>query len=189
MGGSGFDQLAQEIIKQKHIMDKLVAENQDLHRQLADLRAGRGIFIEINGQRFALAQNTNNSTSDAPVQEEVIIETAVAMPQQEQTVTNETQNRVEPHVSTVQSSPTLPLPPVATTHHSGSQSKKQTTFLEEVMIDEFASAMTSPLALRKDSKQQKAITETKTQPPVAEEDKEEDKATLRKELMGSFLLD
>src|SRR5581483_2447588 len=41
----------------------LQAENQELRQQLADLRAGRGVFIEINEQRFALNVSFISQTS------------------------------------------------------------------------------------------------------------------------------
>jgi len=52
MDGNYFDQLAQELFKQKQIMDHLEAENRELRKLLADLRAGRGIVVEIAGNRF-----------------------------------------------------------------------------------------------------------------------------------------
>jgi cell division protein FtsB len=54
MDSNYFDQIAQEIFKQKRLMDQLEAENRELRQRLADLRAGRGIFVEIEGSRFAL---------------------------------------------------------------------------------------------------------------------------------------
>ena len=54
MDGNYFDHIAQEILKQKQLMDQLVAENRELRQQLAELRAGRGIFVDIAGSRFAL---------------------------------------------------------------------------------------------------------------------------------------
>ena len=54
MGRNYFEQIAQEIVTQKHLMDQLEAENRELRQRLADLRAGRGIFVEIAGSRFAL---------------------------------------------------------------------------------------------------------------------------------------
>ena len=54
MEGNNFEQIAQELVKQKHLMDQLEAENRELRQRLADLRAGRGIFVEIAGSRFAL---------------------------------------------------------------------------------------------------------------------------------------
>jgi cell division protein FtsB len=49
-----FDKLAQEIYRQKQVMDMLQEENKELHRQLADLRDGRGIFVLIEGKRYPL---------------------------------------------------------------------------------------------------------------------------------------
>jgi cell division protein FtsB len=54
-----FDQLAQEIFKQKQRMDQLEAENRELHRQLAELRAGRGIYVDISGRRFSLRDGSS----------------------------------------------------------------------------------------------------------------------------------
>ena len=54
MGGSSFDLIMQEVINQKQYLDKLVEENQNLQRQLAELRAGQGILLEVYGQQFTL---------------------------------------------------------------------------------------------------------------------------------------
>ena len=54
MDGNYFEQIAQEIIKQKQLMDQLEAENRELRQRIADLRSGRGIFVDIAGSRFAL---------------------------------------------------------------------------------------------------------------------------------------
>jgi cell division protein FtsB len=58
-----FDQIAQEIVRQKQRMDQLEAENRELRQQLADLRAGRGIFVEIAGSRFALRGSLSSRDS------------------------------------------------------------------------------------------------------------------------------
>jgi len=57
MDGNHFEQIAHELVKQKQLMDQLVAENRELRQQLAELRAGRGIFVDIAGSRFALRDN------------------------------------------------------------------------------------------------------------------------------------
>jgi hypothetical protein len=54
MNGDSFDQLAQAILIQKQLLEQLEAENRELRQYLADLRAGRGIFVEIFGSRFPL---------------------------------------------------------------------------------------------------------------------------------------
>src|SRR5437764_1970210 len=55
MGENSFDLIAQEMLKQKHAMEKLMGENRELRRQLAALRAGQGVFVEICGQRIELS--------------------------------------------------------------------------------------------------------------------------------------
>jgi cell division protein FtsB len=54
-----FDQLAQEIFKQKQLMDRLEAENRELRRQLAELRAGRGIYVDVSRSRFSLRDGSS----------------------------------------------------------------------------------------------------------------------------------
>ena len=49
--------------------EKLQTENRELRQQLVDLRAGRGIYIEIANQRFELAwesTKTNAQTTETP---------------------------------------------------------------------------------------------------------------------------
>src|SRR2546423_1094004 len=55
MGDSNFDALMQEILKHRRIMEQLEEENRELRRQIADLREGQGISIEICGKQFSLA--------------------------------------------------------------------------------------------------------------------------------------
>src|SRR5690348_14918727 len=54
MSDSSFELIMQEVLNQKQRMQDLIEENQDLKRQLADLREGRGILLDICGQQFAL---------------------------------------------------------------------------------------------------------------------------------------
>ena len=55
MDESSFDHIAQEILKQKQRMDQLATENRELRQYIANLRAGRGISVEIAGNRLALS--------------------------------------------------------------------------------------------------------------------------------------
>src|SRR6266700_3780871 len=59
--GSNFELIMQEVLKQKQLLEDLQSENDELHRQLAELREGRGIFVDILGKRFPLV--------DVPVSE------------------------------------------------------------------------------------------------------------------------
>ena len=59
MDGNHFEHIAQELVKQKQLMDQLEAENRELRQRLADLRAGRGICVDIAGSRFALRDSAS----------------------------------------------------------------------------------------------------------------------------------
>ena len=60
MDGNYFEHIAQELVKHKRLMEQLEAENRDLRQRLADLRAGRGIFVDIAGSRFALRDSASS---------------------------------------------------------------------------------------------------------------------------------
>jgi hypothetical protein len=65
-------------------------------------------------------------------------------------------------------------------------SSGESTFLEEIMIDEFANALTSPNAVWQDPTEKKQSTpQRKPENPINEKQKE----ALRRELMNSFLLE
>src|SRR5690242_12285551 len=67
MNGASFDLIAHELLKQKYILEKLLEENRELRRQLAQLRAGHGIFVEIGGQRIALNLLLEDAAPATPV--------------------------------------------------------------------------------------------------------------------------
>lgn len=186
MGGSSFDLIAQELLRHKNAMEQMEQENRELRRQLADMRAGHGFVIEIDGQRFSvpvaaiaptqvssiIAQSAATEPLVEPQQEPVVAEQNVA--------SRQTTRQLEMDVPEVQ--PTLILPV---------QSKEETaqaeqaspvagsTFLEEVMIDEFTAAATSPLSVWSAPQQE--------QEPEATED--EELVLLRRQLIGSYLLE
>jgi hypothetical protein len=169
MGGN-FEPLLEEVRKQQHIMEALEVENRKLRDQLADLREGQGIVVEICGKRFTLAAE------------------ALAMP-----AATSSESQRQDTSSTRQEAPsrraltTIPLAEQAintlegTTADSSAAQKDDTSeavpFLQEILIDEFASQMTSPLAVWNGP--------VKKEEPIDEEQKE----ALRRELMGSFLLE
>src|SRR5690349_13003531 len=144
MGGSNFDALMQEIFKHRRIMEQLEEENRELRRQIADLREGRGIFIEICGKRFSLAALTTAPTRAIPTPAPVSYNTpapavsALITPTSQQTTIL---YEAEPDVA---EAPTIAMPETpspATDVIEEEEEKEYTpTFLEEIMIDEFASA-------------------------------------------------
>jgi hypothetical protein len=169
MSGISFDHITQEVLKQQQLMKELEEENRELRRQLADLRAGHGIFIEIAGQRFPLGGEMQQPvTTSTVVQEDqpVITSSLKGAPitgvlESEPVITEN--EEAEEAASTVEEAEKWETP----------------TFLEEIMLNEFAAAATSPMAVR-DGPVKKQETESID---------EKQKATLRRELMDSFLLE
>ncbi len=163
MARSSFDSIAQEVIKQQHLMQQMQIENRELRRQIADLKAGRGLFIEIGGQQFTPRE-----------EQDTIPSTRVTVP--------EAQNVAVPSSVTTTSNVEISEPPQpqkeeGTPHQEKDEKPTTPTFLEEIMIDEFAIASTSPTAIWSAPIEKQKATE------------EEQMAALRRELMGSFLLE
>ncbi len=71
---SSFDNILEALMQQKQMLEDMQAENEALRKQLADLRAGHGIFIEILGTRIPLA-----TTPDAHVNDEASDESIAAV--------------------------------------------------------------------------------------------------------------
>lgn len=196
MGGSSFDLLMQELTKHQHIMDKLEEENRALRRQLADLRAGRGIVLEILGQRFTLAgealtpspaqattvPTTSNPTQSTSAQAETKPSPAENAPVSPPKATTTPSSPVATPAPQEQRSTKAPAPQEQQSTKAPTsqeqQSTKAPTFLEEMMINEFETAMTTT--------PQAVWTGPVKKPELSDE---EQKAALRRELKGSFLLE
>ena len=58
---SSFENILEALIQQKQVLEDLQAEHESLRQQLADLRAGKGIFLEILGTRIPLAGTPDTS--------------------------------------------------------------------------------------------------------------------------------
>jgi cell division protein FtsB len=137
---SSFALVMQGLLQQKQVLDELEAENQELHRQLADLRSGVGISIDILGQQFLLE-----------VTEPERIETLQMPVQQKAATLDRTTDDLSPSA----------------------------TSLQEMILNEFASEAAKQMADWGDE-------EVETKTPMNEE---AEKAALRRELTGSFLLE
>lgn len=192
MSGSSFELLMEEVLNQKRIMDELLAENYSLRRQLADLRGGQGIFLGIQGQLFALNGETalhspqvNPVAQNSPIEEQVttfmpvretIEQATTIMPMSEAAVATDT-SKETPMPSTD------PFEALSYSLNANSEQEETpaapSTFLEDMLVDEFATAATSPMAVWKGVKRTRKLTDID----------EEEKAELRKELIGSFLLE
>jgi len=182
MGGSNFDALMQEILKHRRIMEQLEEENRELRRQITDLREGRVISIEICGQRFSLAAELTTASARAiPTAAPVSYTTPV--PEVSALITPTPQQttilyEAEPDVT---EAPTIAMPQTPSSVTELTKEEEDTpTFLEEIMIDEFAAASTattSPMSV--------------WSPPARKQQNtdEEERAALRRQLIGSFLLE
>ncbi len=182
MSGSSFELIMQEVLNQKQRLEELIEENQDLKRQLADLREGRGIFLEICGKQFGL------------VGEAVVASPQVVSPSQNTPASYQETISIALNETPMSAVPETPLPnhdefeQVANYPDQEIEEVREeevlqaaaSTFLEDMLIDEFAAAATSPMTA---AVWQGAVTRK------AEAIDEEEKAALRKELIGSFLLE
>ncbi len=175
MGGSSFDMIAQELLRQKQVMDQMEAENRGLRHQLVNLREGRGIFVEIDGRRFALVAD---STAIAQAPAEGVAAIAITTVPLQESIEEEAEAAAE----ITDQFPRIPgTPQPAMDFLVNEKEDASPTFLEEVMIDEFAAAATSPLAVWSGTPTEPA----KPQEPI----NETEKAALRQQLIGSFLLE
>ncbi len=213
MGGSSseiiiqtFDEITQAVFEQQKIMEQLEEENQELRTMLTNLRAGQNIFLEIEGKRFPLLMQNNAALHEMSAATPVAMLTPVeaqAAPEEEVTAENSVVTKVED----VTDAPTIAMTEVASNHvaepehemrrsvttaqlpriYEEEEEPKEVytpSFLEEVMLDEFAAASTSPMAVWTGP-----ITPVNKRQESLDMSDEEKKATLRKELLGSFLLD
>lgn len=194
MGGNHFEQLAQEILKQKQRLEKLEAENRELRQQITDLHSGRGIFVDIYGIRFALRDDPSvmQTTSASPVPASSSTSTLTGAP----SIPAVSPTQPVMDTPTVEIAEITPKTQKLSTKEQVSQSnnnedKKSTTeeatFLEEIMIDEFTSALASPNAVWQGPTEKKQSKEQRTQEEPTIDEKQ--KAILRRELMGSYLLE
>lgn len=156
-----FELIMQELFKQKQHSEKLQEENEEMRRQLADLRAGCAISIDILGQRFLLditspAKGAMLQTAPVVYQEPTTVALEVpAIPVVEARLADER----------ITEAPTVPPSPSA-------------ELLEERKLDQVASATTSASLAVLPGPGKKSSTQG-----------EEEKEALRRELMGSFLLE
>jgi len=137
---SSFALVMQALVQQKQILDELDRENQELHRQLADLRAGVGISLDILSQQFSLA------------------------------VTN---------IERKETRQTPALEKASKTDRTTEDFSPSARSLQEMLMNEVVSAATNQMA---DWHDPDPATQSST-------NEEEEKAALRRQLTGSFLLE
>ncbi len=157
---NAFELIMQELLQQKLYLDELVRENEELRSQLADLREGRDILVDILGQRYSLL-------ADTPIEVLATLQMPSVTQQAPATTISEVPATSVPGDSLAGSDrdpEEIALSPSA-------------EFLEEMILDELASAATTPWA----------VWTGPARSPLSKE--EEEKAALRRELMDSYLLE
>lgn len=169
MGDNYFERLGRELLQQKRLMDKLEEENRELRRQLAELKEGRGIFLKIGDQRFALLANgeiaaSENDMNQTDNKATTVRRTGNITPQSEKSAAEENLKRSKEEKESVS---------VETAK------KKEVPFLEEVMLDEFASALTNPMP----------SSPTTAEPKEKPKNVYEEQRRLRQDLQGSYILE
>ena len=171
--GNGFEQIMEDLLKQKQVLEDMEAENRELHRQLADLRAGRGIVIDILGQQFSLTGETI-----VAAEEEIPDRRADVSMQETSMIANIFEDK-----ASIPSIPETPIPDMEVVMEelsedtSPSRPAASPIFLEEMLLEEFTSAAGNQMSVWPG--------------PISRtgEIDEAEKAALRRELMGSFLLE
>jgi len=170
--GSNFELIMQEVLKQKQLLEDLQSENDELQRQLAELREGHGIFVDILGKSFPLV--------DIPVG---------ASP--DRTATSDTDLSLQETTEILSESlpSSIPVTPVSALESSAKEVQEElptyvtptmSSYLEEAMLDEFSAAATREMG------QVAVWSGPITNPPSFDE---KEKENLRRELSGSFLLE
>jgi hypothetical protein len=176
MADISFEQIAEEILKIKERMEALQAENEELRQQLTELRDGRGIFVDILSQRFSLRSETGIAS------EPDMISSAVTTAMVEEPAIPDT-----PTISIAEISlPETPYPIEAVDEEEEADAAEASPFLEEVLVAELTSAAnTSAIWNEPETLKQAAIKRIN----AAQDIDEEQKAALRRALVGSFLLE
>jgi hypothetical protein len=188
MSDNSFDLIAHELQKQQQLMEVLAATNRELRRQLADLRAGRGFFIEINGKRIPLnvttmaeeASQSSSTVTPGPNTTPMAPRVEVPPPPTITDAPTVAITEIKPEMVAIAESDEIPEPQIQAQPVAAKSGPRKITLLEEAMISEFTSAMTSPLATWQDP-----ADPAKKSTKIAEDEKE----SIRKELMGSYILE
>ena len=191
MSGSSFENIAQELLKHKRLMETLEAENRDLRRQIADLREARGIFLEIGGHRFAL--KAGSGSNEQPSQQAVYSppESKPAdIPAPQHDLTAPKAPQATPISRGVADAPTTAMPRLPRQVRMARQEIDDVILgededekanlspsVEKMLQEELSASKTNPLTDKSDRIKKPTLTE------------EEQKAALRRELLGSFLLE
>lgn len=191
---SSFETILEAILKQKQVLDDLQAENETLRQQLADLRIGRGIFVEILGTCIPLAGAPDAqvvdvvSNGNAPIVDMIEDTAPVPTVSTSETDASLQETAAIPGEILQRAESETPLPGADFVIEDVSENevplpvRDSSTFLEEAMFAEFATASARRVSNWSGPSTDGPITDS----PILDE---KEKAALRRELTGSFLLE
>ncbi len=172
--GSNFELILQEVLKQKQLLEDLLSENDELHRQLAELREGRGIFVDILGKRFPLVDvavsDSTHRIAKPGIDLSLLETTEMASETLPSSIPETPAPGVKSSVSVEEAEEDLPTYLIPS----------MPTYLEDAMLDELSALATREMG-------QVAVWSGPITNPPTFDDKE--KENLRRELSGSFLLE
>ncbi len=210
MSDSNFDLILQELLHQQEIMETLETENRELRRQLADLREGRGIFIEIDGVHFALRCEADKLPAESlPTARIATVitgqeETAVFAAQELSSNADQQSFVEESAQDTVEMPPTISEAPTTMNFLLDDEPVTTFPFLQETIEEEASAIATSKMAIwgespstpfppipasQSDTEALPGPAQKTAQPAKPALIDEDEKAALRRELIGSFLLE
>ena len=182
MSDSSFENIAQEILQQKRLMETLEAENRELRRQLADLREARGIFLEIDGNRFAFSVGEVQASSQVSQPSSDSSPMKASSPSHP--LTSSEPHRTLHSTRMIADAPTtamakLPRQEFQDVIISDDEDERANLppLVEQAIQEELAPGKAAPMGARARSFRRAELTT------------EEQQAALRRELTGSFLLE
>ncbi|HLI06598.1 MAG TPA: hypothetical protein VKV40_08525 [Ktedonobacteraceae bacterium] len=208
MSDGSFDLILQELLHQQEIMNNLEAENRELRQQLADLREGRGIFVEIDGIRFPLISESGAPGTIPARAESFPTEPMVPVrPRQEEVPAFVAQETTAGQQSFAEEAEPVVSEKSGNFLLDDDEPITAFPFLQESFEEEASAIATNKMAIWGESPStpfptiassqpvtelmtepiQKPVPSDKPQQPVAID--EDEKAALRRQLIGSFLLE
>ncbi|HEU5226659.1 MAG TPA: hypothetical protein VFU49_02525 [Ktedonobacteraceae bacterium] len=184
MSDSSFENIAQEILQQKRLMETLEAENKELRRQLADLREARGIFLEIDGNRFAFSTGEVQATLQAS--QPISDSSPMKASSPSHTLTPSEPHKTLHSTRMIADAPTTTMAKIqiprqeiqdVITNEDEDERANLPPLVEQAIQEELAPGKAAPIGARARSFRRAELTT------------EEQQAALRRELTGSFLLE
>lgn len=189
--GNNFEAIVDEVLKQKQVLEQLLEENKALQQELAALRAGKDLYVEILGHRIPLILTNQESSAETEAAlKEDTLPTAIVTPadqRKEEIALQETTAIPDMRARDTETAESEQAFVIEEVSENGVPItvSSSSTFLEDELIDEFSNAATRQMGVWTANSASPNPISNVPAPSLGEEEK----AALRRELMGSFLLE